>query len=114
MRHFTKAQYEAYLISPQWHQKRQERLAFDGSRCRGCGRLHTPEQPLDCHHINYYHFGEENIMTDLVSLCRKCHKLTHRVLCRPTGYNPDGSKRLGWKDTLPEFITEDLEARGLM
>lgn len=113
MKHFTKAQYEAYLISPEWHAKRHERLVFDDYRCRGCGKLHTAAEPLDTHHVNYYRFSEEDIYTDLISLCRSCHKQIHRILCRPTGFNADGSKRYGWKNSLPTFIQEDLRERGL-
>lgn len=114
MKYFTREQYQAYLISPQWQEKRQERLKIDGYRCRGCGKLHTAQDPLDCHHINYYHFGDEDVYKDLVSLCDRCHKGIHRILCRPTGYDENGHVRFGWKDTVPSFIREDLVERGLM
>lgn len=111
---FTKKEYQEYLISNQWHQKKAERLKIDGYRCRGCGKLHTADNPLECHHVNYYRFGYENIFTDLISLCRDCHKREHRILCRPTGYDDRGNVRYGWKNTLPAYIREDLQARGLM
>lgn len=114
MGHFTKKQYQQYLISPEWEQKRQERLRIDGYRCRGCGRPNTAQNPLQCHHINYYRFGEENVYTDLVSLCESCHKGIHRILCRPTGYDESGNIRYGWKSTVPAFIADDLKERGLM
>lgn len=114
MEYFTRTQYLEYLISPEWQAKKQQRLKIDGYRCRGCGKPHTPEEPLHCHHINYYHFGNEDVYTDIESLCEECHKTIHRALCRPTGVNYDGSIRYGWKDSLPTFIADDLKERGLM
>lgn len=114
MRHFTREEYQAYLISPEWQEKRQTRLKIDGFRCRSCGKVHSPEEPLQTHHLNYYHFGSENIWTDIESLCPDCHQKAHNMLCRPTGVKPDGSYRYGWKDSLPDYIAEDLRKRGLM
>lgn len=111
---FTEKEYREYLISEQWHDKKRQRLQIDNFRCQGCGKLHTEQEPLDCHHVNYYRFSDENIFTDLESLCPECHKTVHRVLNRITGYNPDGSYRRGWRHTLPPYLVEDLKARGLM
>lgn len=114
MSYFTREQYVEYLSSDAWAEKRQQRMRIDNYICRGCGKPFTPDIPSACHHMNYYHFTSENIWTDLVSLCPSCHETVHRVLVRPTGIKPDGSYRLGWKDTLPSYIADDLISRGLM
>ena len=114
MKNFTREEYTDYLCSDSWAEKKRQRLQIDGYVCRGCGRPFTPDLPSDCHHMNYYSFSAENPWTDLVSLCPECHKTIHRVLMRPTGIKDDGTYRLGWKDTLPPYIAEDLQLRGLM
>lgn len=114
MKNFTREEYLDYLSSEVWAEKKAQRLQIDNFVCRGCGKPFTPSLPPSCHHMNYYNFTSENIWTDLVSLCPECHKTIHRVLMRPTGIKADGSYRLGWKDTLPDYIKDDLMSRGLM
>lgn len=60
---------ENYLKSPEWTAKRKARMAIDGKRCNHCGARHN----LQVHHWNYANFGNENVETDLITLCDDCH-----------------------------------------
>lgn len=62
--------YEDYLKSPEWQQKRSERLRLDGYKCQRCGR----PMDLQVHHLTYNNIGHENIYTDLITLCKRCHE----------------------------------------
>ena len=78
--------YESYMRSPEWEKKRKERLAIDGYKCVMCGRpLETcKKKSLDVHHISYENLGNENVYTDLVTLCSTCHRNLHKYLKRIT------------------------------
>jgi 5-methylcytosine-specific restriction endonuclease McrA len=65
--------YDRYLNSPAWKQKRAERLKIDGGRCTACG---TTEGLLGVHHLNYDSLGCED-MEDLRTLCETCHTDLH-------------------------------------
>lgn len=65
-------QYQQYLDSPAWRQKRQERLEQDGHQCFRC---RSAEQ-LEVHHITYERLGRERL-TDLLTLCKRCHARDH-------------------------------------
>lgn len=67
------AEYEPYLDSDAWDTKRKQRLALDGHKCSRCQRDNVK---LDVHHITYERIGRER-MTDLISLCRRCHRREH-------------------------------------
>lgn len=56
-----------------WNKKCLKRLKMDGYTCQHCGETN---KPLDVHHKTYERFGSER-MSDLESLCRKCHKIEH-------------------------------------
>jgi 5-methylcytosine-specific restriction endonuclease McrA len=72
----TKAQrlsaYERYLRSSHWRQRRQAILIRDVV-CRACGSSVN----LQVHHLSYERLGAERD-EDLVTLCRDCHRRTHR------------------------------------
>lgn len=65
--------YEWYITSPQWKEKRAQRMAIDGIKCALCGSRHN----LQVHHITYERLGFENIETDLITLCHTCHERLH-------------------------------------
>lgn len=113
MKNFTREQYEAYLNSPEWAEKKAQRRIIDGNMCRMCGKK-SEETSLECHHIRYNTFGEEDVYVDLITLCEPCHRAVHRMMCRPTGRWPDGHVRHGWQTDLPYYIRDDLRKRGLM
>ena len=67
--------YKKYMASPQWREKRFERMELDDFRCRVCGS----QGPLTVHHITYNHFGNED-MRDLITLCPECHERIHEII----------------------------------
>lgn len=73
------AGYTAYMRSPEWEERRQERLALDGRRCTGCGSDGSDSR-LEVHHLTYERFGCERL-EDLMTLCHFCH-------CREHGNTP--------------------------
>ena len=58
-----------YYNSPEWAEKRNERIKLDGFKCAKCGFTRA----LEVHHINYERFGHEDVSRDLITLCKKCH-----------------------------------------
>ena len=64
--------YAAYLRSNHWEQvKRRYRESDRPQRCP-CGA-----RAADLHHLTYERIGREEL-TDLIALCRDCHRKTHR------------------------------------
>lgn len=62
-------QYQSYIRSVEWQQKRKERLALDNHHCKNCGG----KQGLEVHHKSYDGFLNESVVDDLVTLCSDCH-----------------------------------------
>lgn len=60
--------YNDYLQSPEWKQKRQEALARAEGRCQLC----NSNKNLEVHHRKYSLWGTEPV-TDLTVLCSSCH-----------------------------------------
>lgn len=65
-------QYECYMNSDQWHALRRKVLKRDNYLCQGC--LEAAAEHV--HHLTYERLGNE-LLCDLVSLCRDCHQLCH-------------------------------------
>lgn len=63
----------AYLKSPKWNTLRKAILKRDNYTCQSCG---VSGVPLDVHHITYSRLLNEH-PSDLVSVCRNCHKSIH-------------------------------------
>lgn len=64
--------YAEYLQTAHWKDTRRIALAYAGHRCQLCnggGILHV-------HHRTYERLGEE-MMSDLVVLCERCHRIFH-------------------------------------
>lgn len=76
------AEYERYLASPEWAERRAELIGVTGDWCKWCGRPGPSEwcgrHALDAHHLTYARFGQESIH-DLALLCRPCHDEVHRL-----------------------------------
>ena len=72
-------EYKKYIRSPEWEQKKAERLEIDGHKCAMCGRPESKcRNGLQCHHTNYKKpLGQESVYDDLVSLCPSCHMKIH-------------------------------------
>jgi hypothetical protein len=66
-------EYDAYMKSEIWQDKRRMRLAFDQYECRNC---HVTQR-LSVHHWYYWRDGKSILgrehMEDLVTLCDVCH-----------------------------------------
>ena len=71
--------YYEYIDGPEWAAKRQARMDLDGHECKGC---HSKED-LQVHHATYVRFGGRELMSDLVTVCGRCHRLIHKTY-RPT------------------------------
>lgn len=69
-------EYQNYLKSPQWSEKRNKRLQIDGYKCAICGNA---GQHLNVHHITYRNIMHEDTENDLITLCRPCHAMLHRI-----------------------------------
>lgn len=67
-----KVDYYEYMNSPEWKAKREERLKHDKYQCQLC---HTAKN-LVVHHVSYERLGHEDL-SDLITLCRDCHKSVH-------------------------------------
>ena len=50
-------------------------LQRDGYRCRRCGRVATPANPLQMHHIQPLRYGGQNTLANAITLCHLCHIL---------------------------------------
>lgn len=77
--------YKLYIRSEAWEQKKQERLKIDGYKCVMCGRTTKHCRTMQCHHVTYARLGDENVLTDLVTLCGECHRRIHRYYNRKKG-----------------------------
>ncbi len=66
-----KAEYRAYLASPQWAQRRAEILGRANDLCEICAQPAT-----QVHHLHYRNIGNEQA-DDLMAVCRECHELIH-------------------------------------
>ena len=65
-------EYHDYLNSPAWKAVRAKVLKRDNYTCRRCGG-----KGFDAHHLTYERFGRERV-SDLETLCRRCHKREHK------------------------------------
>ena len=66
--------YNLYIKSEQWKEKREDRKFLDGLKCRFCGSAKN----LQVHHITYENVPNED-MDDLITLCKSCHEKLHLV-----------------------------------
>lgn len=67
--------YSAYLSSAAWDLKKWRRMSLDDFKCRGCGKAGGTE--LNVHHRTYERLGDEEVNTDLITLCSHCHSHLH-------------------------------------
>ena len=64
-----------YLQSPEWQKKRKQKLKEAGSRCQLCN---AGNAELHVHHRTYENIGNEKL-SDLVVLCKECHRKFHDI-----------------------------------
>jgi 5-methylcytosine-specific restriction endonuclease McrA len=66
-------QHKQYLDTDTWKGKREMVLLRDNYTCTICGKYGGE---LHVHHKSYKRHGKERI-TDLITVCKKCHKKFH-------------------------------------
>jgi len=64
-----------YVKTPEWLARRNRALIQAGNRCQVCGKANLQ---LEVHHNSYERYGED-LLEDLVVLCRGCHQHYHGV-----------------------------------
>jgi 5-methylcytosine-specific restriction endonuclease McrA len=64
--------YDTYMNSPQWAQKRNMVIQRCGGVCEDCGTARVAH----VHHLTYVRFGNE-LPSDLKGLCIDCHQAAH-------------------------------------
>jgi len=74
MRKPLKVEYETYLKSNDWRQKRSQVIERSNGVCEICGI----EEAEQVHHWTYTRIGKENL-EDLAGLCRRCHEYIHKI-----------------------------------
>lgn len=65
--------YSAYLHTRHWHNIRKQVFERDNYTCTRCGS----REFLEAHHLSYLNLGNE-LLTDLTTLCRNCHREIHK------------------------------------
>ncbi len=66
------AKYNEYMRSEKWFEKRERILKRDKGKCVLCNKDAT-----QVHHNTYERFGGKERLSDLVSLCKRCHEQHH-------------------------------------
>lgn len=70
--------YQAYLLTDEWKERRDEVLTWALHRCQVC----NSGPPLHVHHRTYERVGDED-MSDLTVLCQECHERFHKMITCP-------------------------------
>ena len=70
-----KVPFEEYRLTPEWRARRHRVLFRAGKQCELC----EEREFLQVHHKTYERYGQE-LLTDLIALCRECHARHHNVL----------------------------------
>jgi 5-methylcytosine-specific restriction endonuclease McrA len=71
----NKMSHAEYLKTREWRVRRNRALIRAGNRCQVCGKANLQ---LDVHHNSYERYGEEQL-SDLIALCRSCHRRFHGI-----------------------------------
>lgn len=90
MREQYSYEYINYVRSDAWQIKRLERLRIDGGKCCMCGKK-VGTGDWETHHLHYKTLGHEDALTDICTLCKRCHELIHRYYDRPGGLTSSGN-----------------------
>lgn len=75
-RELSSLPYREYLKTDHWQFLRRRLLDRAGRTCRCC---YAENVLLDVHHLSYGRLGREP-ESDLVVICRPCHKMVHEAL----------------------------------
>ncbi|UAB78651.1 HNH endonuclease [Erythrobacter sp. SCSIO 43205] len=66
-------EYQEYLNSSEWRDKREKVLKRANGTCEGC----LDRAATEVHHITYEHIGEE-FLWELRAVCQQCHDRIHQ------------------------------------
>ncbi len=101
--------YKQYLKTPKWRALRRKVFERDDFQCRFCQGVFHPSQ-LECHHLTYARMGRERL-SDLETLCGRCHSLRHNAAPRARKSKKIHSGRA--RELLPDqvFSAEEIESR---
>jgi hypothetical protein len=77
--------YRQYIHSAGWRALCNAKLFEANYKCEKCGR---DDGKLDVHHKTYERLGDER-MSDLIVLCRYCHKVSHGLIVFHGGWTPE-------------------------
>lgn len=67
-----KQEYDLYLQTPAWSEKRKMALIRDNYLCQGC----RESRATQVHHLTYQNLFDE-LLFQLISLCTRCHQRVH-------------------------------------
>ncbi|MBQ6531367.1 MAG: HNH endonuclease [Solobacterium sp.] len=67
-------------------------MEIDGYKCVMCGRHISHCRTMQVHHITYARLGNENVLTDLCTLCGSCHKKIHNYYNRKRSNKTKGEQ----------------------
>lgn len=70
----NKKEYKEYLKTKHWKKAREQRLKIDGYVCSVC----KSNKRLQVHHLTYENIHNEDVFTDLITLCEDCHAKVHK------------------------------------
>jgi hypothetical protein len=102
--HPTQKEYrEEYLRSDDWRQKSTIILNRD-KICFICEKVPA----TDTHHLTYERLGVENLETDLIGICRKCHNRIHKHELLQSVKNKNELKQVFFKSYKKYVIKENL------
>lgn len=79
--------YEQYLKTEKWKALKRERLEIDSYTCQQCG-CDVDYYSSNCHHITYKNLYNENVNTQLTTLCKECHNMVHNWHGKGAKYYP--------------------------
>jgi hypothetical protein len=69
----TSAEYQAYMKSDAWREKRVQVIRRAKGVCERCKRWAI----VNVHHLSYARLGREPL-SDLLGVCSQCHKELHK------------------------------------
>jgi hypothetical protein len=83
----NKLEYQTYLHSEHWINKRKEFYKVNQAICSKC----QSTKNLNLHHLTYARLGKE-LLTDLICLCETCHHDLHNAIKKT---KPKVKKKVG-------------------
>lgn len=105
--------HEAFIRSREWKEIKKRLFLSKLKICEKCGSKIN----IEVHHINYDRFGGNELESDLMVLCRSCHKKIHGKVGKislPTyrtkaikKYNMSKTGKRGWVSLAKAILEEE-------